>query len=55
MQYRRRNVGLPESVEYNTRDVLYKKAYSAVNRYLRSTEGRQLNNHISDIKKGVAE
>ena len=55
MQTRRRNVGLPESVEYNTRDVLYKKAYSAVNRYLRSTEGRQLNNHISDIKKGVAE
>lgn len=55
MQYRRRNVGLPESVEYNNRDLLYKKAYSAVNRYLRSTEGRQLNNHISDIKKGVAE
>lgn len=55
MQYRRRNTNLPESVNHNTRDVMYKKAYSAVNRYLRSTEGRQLNDHISKIKKGVAE
>lgn len=55
MQYRRRNTNLPESVNYNTRDVMYKKAYNAVNRYLRSTEGRQLNDHISKIRKGVAE
>ena len=44
--------GLPESVE--TDNVIKRKIKSSVNNYLKSREGRKLNDHLENIRKTIA-
>ena len=53
LQFRRRNSALPESVNPSPDNHYYKRAYSAVNRYLRSSEGKNLSDHLSKIKINI--
>ncbi len=52
-EYRRRDINLPESKDYNLDNVYYKRAYKAVNRYLNSPHGKELNNHLNAIKSTI--
>ena len=52
-EYRRKDIDLPESKDYNLDNVYYKRAYKAVNRYLNSPHGKELNNHLNAIKSTI--
>lgn len=52
-EYRRRDINLPESKDYNLDNVYYKRAFKAVNRYLNSPHGKELNNHLNSIRSTI--
>jgi hypothetical protein len=52
-EYRRRDINLPESKDYNLDNVYYKRAYKAVDKYLKSPHGKELNNHLNAIKSTI--
>ena len=52
-EYRRRDINLPESKDYNLDNVYYRRAYKAVNKYLNSPHGKELNNHLNSIRSTI--
>lgn len=60
LDYRRKNISnnrmdnyLPETTDYNLDNIYYKRAYKAVNKYLNSPQGKELNNHLNAVRSTI--